>query len=153
MEYQARDRPVLQPNPGAQKSLKMHYGQHCHQQNATWNRCSLEIFHLPLSSDRTAAVTLKRAKRLMPQATKKSKIATSIAPRNPTANPRAAGASPNEIVSASESRSAPSADDLCRHRATRPSAKSKNQRQWQQYHGRDKSLILIGDQIVHQRQY
>ena len=43
----------------------------------------------------------------------------------PAAKPMQAGATPNEITSASESSSRPIGDDLWRHRAMRPSSTSK----------------------------
>ena len=43
----------------------------------------------------------------------------------PAANASAAGATPNEITSASESSSRPSAEWVWRQRATRPSSTSK----------------------------
>jgi hypothetical protein len=70
-----------------------------------------KYFTFPVASSASAeAVTLKRASRLTPQTTKYVRIAMSQPPRKPSVKPRTAGATPNEITSASESRSAPSTD-------------------------------------------
>ena len=61
----------------------------------------------------------------MPQATKNISATVSHAPLKPTARARQAGATPKLTASASESSSRPNGEALCRHRATRPSSRSK----------------------------
>src|SRR5438105_334772 len=81
---------------------------------------------LPEESDSATAVTLNRARRLIPQTTKYTRISVSQPPRIPRVNPNTAGATPNETISARESRSAPSTDRRSDLRAQYPSKMSKN---------------------------
>lgn len=82
---------------------------------------------LPVTSLGTdATVTLKRARRERPHKTKKLRTMVSKKVRKPMLKAQAAGATPNEIKSASESSSCPINELFFLHRATLPSMKSKN---------------------------
>jgi len=67
-----------------------------------------KYFTLPVPWESVSAVTLYRARRETPQATKKARAMRSYRPCMPQPYPMIAGATPKEIISESESSSRPS---------------------------------------------
>ena len=102
-----------------------------------------------VASASAAAVTLKRARRLTPHTTKYVRQTMSQPPRRPSVKPSTAGATPNEITSASESRSPPRTD--CRLfcvRATIPVEHVADERQRKQDERHPQIARAAGGHVV-----